>query len=150
MADIGTAFRESISEPWKDGYQFGDIITSAFSPLTSVNKWLDVTGSEAAQNQFINQQKLDAEARAYNSAEAQKQRDFEERMSNTAIQRSVKDLENAGLNKWLALQNGVQQASTPSGSSASSSSGGASMANNKLAMAAGIIATALRIFLTKH
>lgn len=150
MADIGTAFREAITGPWQDGYQFGDILNTAFSPLTGVNKWLDVTGSEAAQQQFLNQQVLDAQARAYNSAEAQKQRDFEERMSNTAIQRSVKDLEDAGLNKWLALQNGVTQASTPSGSSAASSSGGASMANNKLALAAGIIATALRIALTKH
>ena len=150
MPDIGTAFKEQLSNTWSDGYQFGDVLNTAFSPLSSVNQWLDVTGSEAAKSQYENQLKLDELARQYNSAEAEKQRQWEENMSNTAILRHVKDLEAAGLNPWLALQNGVSQASTPSGSSASSSSGGAAMANNKLAMAAGIIATALRIALTKH
>ena len=64
MADIGTAFRETLNDTWKDGYQFGDITNTLFSPLTTVNKWLDVTGSEAAQKQYENQLKLDAQANA--------------------------------------------------------------------------------------
>ena len=51
-------------------------------------------------------------AMSYNSAEAQKARDWSEMMSNTSYQRAVKDMRAAGINPILAYTQGG--ASTPS------------------------------------
>lgn len=50
---------------------------------------------------------------AFNASEAQKQRDWETDLSNTSYQRAVADMQKAGLNPYLAYNQGG--ASTPSG-----------------------------------
>ena len=55
-------------------------------------------------------------AMSYNSAEALANRNFQEKMSNTAYQRAVEDMRKAGLNPILAYAQGG--ASTPGGSGA--------------------------------
>lgn len=64
-----------------------------------------------------------AEDRAFNAEEAQKQRNWEEKMSNSAYQRSVTDMKKAGLNPAAMFGGTGGAANTPTGSSASSNSG---------------------------
>ena len=85
------------------------------------NKWTGAGLTEA-----------ETQANAFNAAEAQKQRDYEEYMSNTAFQRQTADMQAAGVNPALMYGNGSSGASTPSGNAASSvspSTGGLSMSD---------------------
>lgn len=77
---------------------------------------------QSANNAFVRDMLAMQEQNIFNANEAQKSRDFQERMSNTAYQRAVSDMKLAGINPVFAFQQGG--ASTPSGVSASSGSSG--------------------------
>lgn len=61
--------------------------------------------------------------RQFNSEQAQYARDWQERMSNTAVQRSIMDMKQAGINPMMAVAPGGG-ASSGSGPSASTSASG--------------------------
>lgn len=72
------------------------------------------------QNAFTASQQ--EKANAFSSSEAQKNRDWQEKMSNSAYSRAARDLQSLGINPY-AMLSGFSGASSPSGSSASSSYG---------------------------
>lgn len=71
---------------------------------------------QAAREQMAFQVAQNAKAMTFNADQARINREWQERLSNTAHQREVADLLAAGLNPILSANNG---ASTPSGSAAS-------------------------------
>lgn len=118
-----------------------------------------LNGNNKALEDFYNQEvALDNQLRRdlyaqerlnqFNAQEAQKTRDFEERMSSTAYQRAIADLKKAGLNPVLAYSQG--SASTPQTSSASSSGVRSSRnysksENKELGVLAGLIVDLLSV-----
>lgn len=95
--------------------------------------------------------------RRFNAEEAQKNREWQEMMSNTAYQRVVKDLQAAGLNPLLAINQGgaVAQSSTPAtsqntyGSHINSSPATASKANSQLQDMSKVVSSALEVLTSK-
>ena len=90
----------------------------------------------AAITQGIYNQISNNAAMAYNSAEAAKNRAWQEQMSNTAYQRAVADMRKAGINPILAYQQGG--ASTPGGGQGTISGASMGLASSSAANASAL------------
>ena len=99
-----------------------DIVNSAQSQVYANNAF----NSAQAQKQMDYQSSSNAKAMAFSAEQAKANRDWQENMSNTAHQREVQDLIKAGLNPVLSVNNG---ASVGSGSSAQGVASGGSKAD---------------------
>lgn len=112
--------------------------------------WLN--NAFTGRRDFARQKELLNMQNAFSAAEAQKARDFSERMSNTAYQRAMSDARSAGLNPLLVVANGA--ASTPAASAASSTTApahksgeqGSKIVNNVISNAFDLANSALKSF----
>lgn len=99
---------------------FGAYLPGIDEAAGVIGQWLTNKQNLAlTQEANTSARELLAEQNAFNSAEAEKQRHWEETMSNTAYQRAREDMEAAGINPIL-LGSSAQAASTPQGYAASS------------------------------
>lgn len=116
-------------------YWMQTVANHALSPGTKIGDAVDnlLTG----QRDYDRSVALQDRANAFSATEAQKARDFSERMSNTAYQRAVADMKAAGLNPALLYSSGGV-ASTPASSAAHSAQ---ASAPNSAATMANLIGT---------
>lgn len=129
------------------GYALEDVAESLSATAGSVGSGLsNVYGSFGNAANIANAVSLynTQQEMKFNAEQAALNREWQERMSNTAYQRARADLEAAGYNPILAQTQGA--ASTPSGSTASSAAAESHMPSSDIQKLEGIVAVVKAVF----
>lgn len=105
--------------------------SGAQPPTTNGGFFSGLRNFVSGDTDYARERELQDISNAFSASEAQKSRDFSERMSSSAYQRAMNDMKAAGLNPALAISQGG--ASTPSSASATASSAHAGKSGQGLA-----------------
>lgn len=116
----------------EDTSDFGRFVSQVVPSLVAKYTGAGLTGAEQEANRFSAQQAELAFQRE--ASESQKNRDFQEYMSNTEYQRGVADMQAAGVNPALLYGNGAGPASSPAGATASASAANSVNPNSGMSM----------------
>lgn len=135
-------YLEALQYAQEHGPNSGVTVSSgSYDPLTGSQDYGNTNfgdwflGSGGAKEQATRQGQLDYAQWIRNEASAKAQRDWEEYMSSTQVQRAMKDVQAAGLNPWLALQSAGFGGSVPTGATATSAAGQATGSSGSGALA---------------
>lgn len=116
FSSIGKAVKKvtgSVGKVFNKATDFISPVTNLFNKVAPIAEPILSWFGTQEQNDFNSAQA--ASSMAFSGEQAQRQMDFQERMSNSAYQRAMDDMKKAGLNPILAYQQGG--ASSPAGAS---------------------------------
>lgn len=117
-SNSGSSAWDDFKDWFRDtGYKIGGAVDNALTGDRDYGRSLETLG---IQNAFTASEA--EKARSFASEEAQKNRAWQEQMSNSAYSRAAADLERIGINPY-AMMSGFSAASTPAGSTAGSTAG---------------------------